>query len=123
MLPVAASPSACAAAAPEITGPMILVATRQLPVGTIIGPDSFRFQPWPKELVEQAYFMKDKTDVNTLVGTVVRHAITAGQPLTQGALVHPDDRGFLAAALGPGMRSEEHTSELQSLMRHSYAVL
>src|SRR3546814_10211169 len=69
MLRGAAAPSARAAAAPEITGPMILVATRQLPVGTIIGPDSFRFQPWPKELVEQAYFMKDKTDVNTLVGT------------------------------------------------------
>ena len=49
--------------------------------------------------------MKEKTDVNTLVGTVVRHPITAGQPLTQGALVHPDDRGFLAAALGPGMRA------------------
>src|SRR3546814_11661105 len=84
---------------------MILVATRQLPVGTIIGPDSFRFQPWPKELVEQAYFMKDKTDVNTLVGTVVRHAITAGQQLTQDALVHPDDRGFLAAAFGPERKS------------------
>lgn len=105
MMRGAAAPTARAAAAPEITGPMILVATRQLPVGTIIGPDSFRFQPWPKELVEQAYFLKDKTDVNTLVGTVVRHAITAGQPLTQGALVHPDDRGFLAAALGPGMRA------------------
>ncbi len=105
MLRGAGAPSARAAAAPEITGPMILVATRQLPVGTIIGPDSFRFQPWPKELVEKAYFMKDKTDVNTLVGTVVRYPITAGQPLTQGALVHPDDRGFLAAALGPGMRA------------------
>ncbi len=105
MMRGASAPEARAAAAPEITGPMILVATRQLPVGTIIGPDSFRFQPWPKELVEKAYFMKEKTDVNTLVGTVVRHPITAGQPLTQGALVHPDDRGFLAAALGPGMRA------------------
>lgn len=105
MMRGASTPEARAAAAPEITGPMILVATRQLPVGTIIGPDSFRFQPWPKELTEKAYFLKDKTDVNTLVGTVVRHAITAGQPLTQGALVHPDDRGFLAAALGPGMRA------------------
>src|SRR3546814_4352559 len=85
---------------------MILVATRQLPTGTIIGPNSFRYQPWPKDLVEQAYFLKDKTDVNTLVGTVVRFPITAGEPLTQGALV----------------RSEEHTSELQSLMRISYAV-
>ena len=101
----AAAPPARAAAAPEITGPMILVATRQLPMGTIIGPDSFRFQPWPKELVEKAYFLKEKTNVNTLVGTVVRYPVTAGQPLTQGALVHPDDRGFLAAALGPGMRA------------------
>ena len=105
MMRGAAAPQARAAAAPEITGPMILVATRQLPVGTIVGPDSFRFQPWPKELVEKAYFLKDKTDVNTLVGTVVRYPITAGQPLTQGALVHPDDRGFLAAALGAGMRA------------------
>src|SRR5207237_6916103 len=29
----------------------------------------------------------------------------AGQPLTQGSLVKPGDRGFLAAALGPGMRA------------------
>ena len=105
MMRGASAPEARAAAAPEINGPMILVATRQLPAGTIIGPDSFRFQPWPKELVEKAYFMKDNTDVQNLVGTVVRYPITAGQPLTQGALVHPDDRGFLAAALGPGMRA------------------
>ncbi|UKK85097.1 Flp pilus assembly protein CpaB [Sphingopyxis sp. BSN-002] len=105
MMRGATAPQARAAAAPDINGPMILVATRQLPAGTIIGPDSFRFQPWPKELVEKAYFMKEKTDVQTLVGTVVRYPITAGQPLTQGALVHPDDRGFLAAALGPGMRA------------------
>jgi pilus assembly protein CpaB len=105
MMRGASAPQARAAAAPEINGPMILVATRQLPAGTIIGPDSFRFQPWPKELVEKAYFLKEKTDVKNLVGTVVRYPITAGQPLTQGALVHPDDRGFLAAALGPGMRA------------------
>lgn len=101
----ASTPEARAAAAPEITGPMILVATRQLPAGTIIGADSFRFQPWPKELVENVYFQKDRADAQTLVGTVVRHPISAGQPLTQGALVHPKDRGFLAAALGAGMRA------------------
>ena len=38
-------------------------------------------------------------------GTVVRYAITAGQPVTRGSLVGPQDRGFLAAALGPGMRA------------------
>ena len=105
MMRGASAPQARAAAAPDISGPMILVATRQLPVGTIIGPDSFRYQPWPNELVEKAYFLKEKTDTKGLVGTVVRYPITAGQPLTQGALVHPNDRGFLAAALGPGMRA------------------
>jgi pilus assembly protein CpaB len=94
-----------AAAAPQKLGPEILVATRALPVGTIIEPDSFRFQPWPAELVENAYYLKDDVDPNSLAGTVVRSAVTAGQPLTQGALVKPGDRGFLAAALGPGMRA------------------
>jgi pilus assembly protein CpaB len=39
------------------------------------------------------------------MGTVVRNPITAGEPVTQGSLVAPGDRGFLAAALGPGMRA------------------
>ena len=89
----------------EVMGMEVLVATRALPVGTIITPDVFKFQPWPKELVEEAYFMKEGTDIAALNGTVVRTAITAGQPLTKGAIVAPGDRGFLAAALGPGMRA------------------
>ena len=96
------------AAAPAPTGPEILVATRALPVGTIIEPDSFRYQPWPKDLVQNAYYIKgDKggAEPTALAGTVVRNAISAGQPVTQGSLVKPGDRGFLAAALGPGMRA------------------
>jgi pilus assembly protein CpaB len=124
-----------AAKPPEPTGPQVLVATRALPVGTIITADAFRYQPWPKELVEEAYFIKPdgsapskpaaapvegaqavagpegaapttpEEAMKQLLGTVVRNPITAGQPLTKGALVFPGDRGFLAAALGPGMRA------------------
>lgn len=86
-------------------GPEILVAIKPLPVGTIIDPLSFRYQPWPKDLMENTYFVKGETDPASLAGTVVRYQITAGQPLTNGALVKPGDRGFLAAALGPGMRA------------------
>ena len=99
-----AAPTVQAAAVPD-TGPQILVATRTLTVGTIIEPDSFRYQPWPKELVENAYYAKGESDPASLAGTVVRSAVTAGQPLTKGSLVEPGDRGFLAAALGPGMRA------------------
>lgn len=89
----------------EPQGPRVLVAKRALPVGTILTIDSMAYQPWPKELVQDAYFLEDASDTAKLVGTVVRNTITAGQPLTKGSLVHPGDRGFLAAALGPGMRA------------------
>ncbi|QJU59508.1 Flp pilus assembly protein CpaB [Sphingomonas sp. AP4-R1] len=104
---VGGSPAATAqaASAPVVTGPEVLVATRALPAGTIITPDAFRYQPWPNELVQQAYYIRGTTDQQTLNGTVVRFPITAGQPITQGALVKPGDRGFLAAALAPGMRA------------------
>ncbi len=102
----ASAPQATAAAVPQkLDGPEILVATRALPVGTLIEADSFRYQPWPKDLIQNAYYLKGQVDIATLTGTVVRSPITAGQPVTNGALVKPGDRGFLAAALGPGMRA------------------
>lgn len=102
-----AAPTANAAVQPNqpVDGPEVLVATRALPVGTILDATALKFQPWPKELLDNAYFLKKETDLASLQGTVVRNAITAGQPVTQGALVKPGDRGFLAAALGPGMRA------------------
>ena len=94
-----------AAAAPVPVGPKVLVAKKALPVGTIIDADSFSFQPWPKELMQGAYYVEGQPDAKTLAGTVVRYSIAAGQPVTRGSLVGPQDRGFLAAALGAGMRA------------------
>jgi len=97
-----------AAAAQSVpVGPKVLVAKKALPVGTIIDADSFTLQPWPKELMQSAYYVEGQPDGDPkkLLGTVVRYPITAGQPITRGSLVGPGDRGFLAAALGPGMRA------------------
>ncbi|GAA4020402.1 hypothetical protein GCM10022280_20960 [Sphingomonas swuensis] len=101
----AAAPEAKAAAVPQ--GPRILVARKALPVGTLIDAESFQFQPWPAELMQQAYYTDGAPDANVtkLIGMVVRNPVTAGQPLTRGTLVGPQDRGFLAAALSPGMRA------------------
>jgi pilus assembly protein CpaB len=102
-------------AAPTVpVGPQVLVATRALPVGTILDPTAMKFQPWPKDLVDNAYFLQGTADLKALQGTVVRTAITAGQPVTQGSLVKPGDRGFLAAALGPGMRAVTFPVSAQS---------
>src|SRR5687768_7914103 len=100
----AAAPKA--EAAPVVPqGPKVLVAKRALPVGTIITADAVGYQLWPQEMVQDAYFVDGEADMNKLLGTVVRNPITAGEPVTQGSLVSPGDRGFLAAALGPGMRA------------------
>ena len=39
-------------------GPEVLVATRTLPIGTIIDAEAFRYQPWPEGLVQPAYFTR-----------------------------------------------------------------
>ena len=96
------------ASAPAVpTGPKVLVAKKDLPVGTIIDATMLGFQPWPKDMLESAYYTQDVPDADPsrLLGTVVRYPVTAGQPVTRGALVGPEDRGFLAAALGAGMRA------------------
>lgn len=100
------APAADAAAMPNPAEmPHVLVATKSLPIGTIVGADAYRYQPWPKELVEEAYYIQGKSDDAKLVGSVVRTAIAAGQPMTMGSLIQPGERGFLAAALAPGMRA------------------
>jgi pilus assembly protein CpaB len=96
---------ASANAAPEAVGVEVMVAAKALPLGTILTAEMLVFQPWPKDMVEQAYFLKGTTDPATLVGKVVRHTIMAGQPVPQSALVGPGESGFLAAALSPGMRA------------------
>src|SRR3546814_8495474 len=57
------------------------------------------------------------------IATIQRHMIHSWEVL---ATLTPHDfltfRGFLRRASGFQSRSEEHTSELQSLMRISYAV-
>jgi len=105
----AGAEKAAAAAATKAVpvGPKVLVARKDLPVGTIIDAEALTFQPWPKEMTQNTYYTEGQPDADMaqLLGTVVRYPVTAGQPLTRGAVVGPQDRGFLAAALGPGMRA------------------
>jgi pilus assembly protein CpaB len=104
----ATAPEAQASPTAQQEAAQVMVATRTLPVGTIIDAEMLRYQPWPEGLVQEAYFVRGQegaADPSELIGTVVRTEITAGQPVTRGSLVRPGERGFLAAALGPGMRA------------------
>src|SRR3546814_19023833 len=86
----ASAPNASAAVeTPKIDGPEVLVATRALPVGTILYATALKFQPCPKELFENASYLKASTDLKPLQGTVLRTPITAAQRVPQGPLVNP----------------------------------
>ena len=100
-----AQPAAAVPAQPQ--GPRVLIAKKGLPVGTIIDASAVGFQVWPKDSMHPSFYQQGGPDADPsqLLGTVVRYPVTAGQPITRGTLVGPKDRGFLAAALGPGMRA------------------
>src|SRR3546814_13309550 len=46
------APEANAQIAQQQQGVEVLVATRTMPVGTIVDPTAFRYQPWPKDIVD-----------------------------------------------------------------------
>ena len=59
MMAGSATPEAGAmVASATIDGPEVLVATRALPIGTILDATALKFQPWPKDLVENAYYIQ-----------------------------------------------------------------
>lgn len=90
---------------PVATGTMVLVAKADLPTGSFIKPEHLRWQPWPDDNVAPTYVRQDRRQLEEFVGSVVRARIAAGEPITDGRVVKPNDRGFMAAVLTPGMRA------------------
>jgi pilus assembly protein CpaB len=83
----------------------VLVADAHLPAGTFVKPQHLRWQRWPTDDVPDTYVLKGARAEDAMVGAVVRRGIAEGFPITDGSVVKPGDRGFLAAVLAPGMRA------------------
>lgn len=99
-------------AAPEqnaqLEGVEVLVAARNLEPGSFVRKDDLKWQIWPKDGLNPAYLTKtdDKPDsALTFEGSVPTRSIPTGQPIYPALLISPGERGFLAAALNPGMRA------------------
>lgn len=89
---------------PVAQGTMVLVAKNDLPTGSFIKPEHLRWQPWPDDGASN-YVRQGSRRLEEFVGSVVRSRVAAGEPVTDGRVVKPDDRGFMAAVLTPGMRA------------------
>lgn len=97
----------------------VLVAAAELTAGQFIKKSQLRWQAWPEDGIAEAYFVKgrkypgqnekgekvEKDAVEAFLGSVVRSRISVGEPITDGRVVRPGDRGFLAAVLAPGNRA------------------
>lgn len=85
--------------------PMVLVAQRDLPLGSFIREGSLRWQAWPDDDLPKSYLTRETVKEDSLYGTVVRRSFSVGEPITQDRLIRPGDRGFLAAVLQAGFRA------------------
>lgn len=92
----------------------VLVAGTDMPAGTFLRPGNLEWHAWPEDGVHKSFIVKPtdgergKDDVDprkALEGAVVRVALRAGEPVTKVRVVHPGERGFLAAVLEPGFRA------------------
>ena len=97
--------SAQAKPAPQQVTKNVMVAAVDLPAGSFIKPEHVRWQAWPQEAVGESYLLEGTAKPEDIVGAVVRRGIAAGEPVTNGRIVRPGDRGFLAVVLQPGMRA------------------
>lgn len=84
---------------------LVLVTNKALPAGSFLKAEHLKWQAWPEDGVIDSYAVKGKREEKDFVGAVVRTAIAVGEPLTDSRVVHPGDRGFLAAVLEPGKRA------------------
>jgi pilus assembly protein CpaB len=131
--PAAAPAPVAQAAAPETPMTRVLVAKRDLPVGTRLTASDMGWQSWPAASLNPAFITDgsapkaapetaaDKAiegasnvaqavvdgdrGMDNLIGAVVREPIASGEPMVERKIVKGGEGGYLAVVLQPGMRA------------------
>ncbi|HEY9234587.1 MULTISPECIES: Flp pilus assembly protein CpaB [Phenylobacterium] len=120
------------AAAPEKAVVQVLVAQRDLPVGTRLAPSDLGWQPWPADALNANLItdgaapalpakMPDKAvqkavrvandmvapgnAIQVFEGAIVKEAFAKGEPMVARKVVRAGQSGFMAVVLTPGMRA------------------
>ncbi len=97
------------AAVPAPVSEQVLVASRDIPVGTKLTEDFITWQEWPKSGITDRFLASNSAEdggeqLKKVVGGIVRATIFQGEPITEAKIVQ-SDRGFMAAMLPPGKRA------------------
>src|ERR1051325_3656543 len=84
----------------------VLVARADIKRGQILRADEMVWQVWPEGALDKNYVvMNGPKNPESFAGWVARNPIGGGEPITEGRIIAPGNRGFLAAVLRPGTRA------------------
>jgi pilus assembly protein CpaB len=83
----------------------VLAAAHSLPAGTLMKEEDFIPQAVPSAAVPKGALTNTPGVRAGLRGALLRHYLDSGNVLMAGDVLHPRDRGFLAAVLAPGARA------------------
>ncbi|MEY2619407.1 MAG: Flp pilus assembly protein CpaB [Pseudomonadota bacterium] len=79
----------------------VIVAQRDLPMGTRLQPDMLQTMAWPKA----AAIQDPLTTLDQAVGRVIHMPVQRGEPLLQSKLAAVGEKGGLSSVLAPGQRA------------------
>lgn len=83
----------------------ILVAAKDLRVGSRLQGMDLQWVEWPSGSLSSSYVQEGTTKMEDVVGSIVRQPVTQGEPLTAGDFLKPGDRSVLSAVVSPNMRA------------------
>ena len=83
----------------------VLVARRDLELGTLMRHDDLAWLEWQQPIDMDTVFIEGETHISQVLGAVVAGHSAAGRPVRRDALIVPGAPGFLAAVLAPGKRA------------------
>ena len=101
------APSPAAAAPPKLDVEQVLVASQDLPMGTVVNEGAIAWHPWPKADVSELMITKSaKPDaLKDVEGSMTRVAFLRGEPIRHDKLVKAGTGGFMSAILPSGKRA------------------
>ena len=85
----------------------VLVAGRDLPMGSSVGPEDLAWQVWPKAAVSELMIARSRSPggLDDAKGSMTRVAFLRGEPMRQDKLVKGASGGFMSAILPSGKRA------------------
>src|SRR5712692_10252077 len=84
----------------------VLVSRADIKRGQILRPEDLVWQVWPEGGIDKNYVvLGGPKKPESFTGWVAKNPIGGGEPITEGRIIAPGNRGFLAAVLRPGMRA------------------